>query len=179
MKKKEALQNDVAPLEVDTLKQARILQKVEEMGVFLDHQGASPMAGRVFAYLLLCEPPHKDFFEIQDALQASKSAISNALTHLQKENTVEYVTFTGDRRRYFRVNPKGWMENLKAKVRGGTVMRSMIAGVIAERADSKYPAMTQEIIRLADFFKAIGEGIEKAIAEWEQKNTGSNPITGK
>ena len=170
MKKRDSEKRTAeAPL-LSPAKQERILQKVEEMGVFFEKQGLTPMIGRVFAYLLLCDPPNKDFFEIQDALQASKSAISNALNHLQTEGTVNYVTFTSDRRRYFRISPKGWMENLKLRVRSLQAMEKLIDDVLAERADSNFPAMSQDIAKLAGFLEAMNTGIEHTIAEWEKKH---------
>ncbi|MBL7776380.1 MAG: hypothetical protein JNK89_10290 [Saprospiraceae bacterium] len=72
--------NDRVMTLVEADKTERVREKVERMGVFFERSGFAPMTGRVFAYLLVCDPPHKDFFAIQEFLQASKSAVSNALT---------------------------------------------------------------------------------------------------
>jgi DNA-binding transcriptional regulator GbsR (MarR family) len=148
----------------------RITQKVEELGVFFERSGWSPMAGRVFAYLLMCEPPHKDFFEIQEFLKASKSTVSNALNALEKEGIVDYLTFSGDRRRYFRVNPTGWMARLKSQVRQATMIRQLLEGVIKERSDSKYQAFSEDLEKILDFHINLADVLERSIAEWEQKN---------
>lgn len=148
-----------------------MLAKVEEMGVFFERTGLSPMTGRVMAYLLMCEPPHKDFFEIQDFLKASKSAVSNALNNLNKQETVDYVTFSGDRRRYFRINPQGWLSHLKRQVRRAMQMRLLLQGVLAERAGSKYPAFTDELERILDFHVTFAENLEEGIRQWEEKHS--------
>lgn len=151
-------------------KHARTLQKVEEMGVSLEQAGMPPLRARAFSYLLLAEPPQKDFFEIQEFLQASKSATSNALNDLMKENIVDYITFSGDRRRYFRVNTKGWLDDIKIKVKRATIMHQLMQGVLIERADSQYPEFNEGISKITDFMTFIGEEIGNGIARWEQLN---------
>ena len=49
---------------------------VEEMGQFLAGLGMTPMAGRMWGWLLICDPPEQTAAEIADALQASRGAIS-------------------------------------------------------------------------------------------------------
>jgi len=53
---------------------------VEKMGVHFEQSGFSPMTGRVFAYLLLAEPAQKDFNEIPNFLDVSKSAACSRST---------------------------------------------------------------------------------------------------
>lgn len=49
---------------------------VEEMGQYLASYGMTPMAGRMWGWLLICEPPEQTAAEIAEALQASRGAIS-------------------------------------------------------------------------------------------------------
>ncbi|HOY07447.1 MAG TPA: hypothetical protein PLO67_18690 [Saprospiraceae bacterium] len=151
-------------------KDERLTQKVEEMGVFFERLGRAPMSGRVLAYLLLSEPPHQDFFEIQAFLKASKSAVSNALNYLMQEGTIDYITFSGDRRRYFRINPTGWLNNLKNGLRQVTILRHLLEGVLHERTHSAYPAFDEELKKIVAFNVFIAEGIERNIAEWERQH---------
>ena len=46
------------------------------MGQFLGSYGMTPMAGRMWGWLLICEPPEQTAAEIAEALQASRGAIS-------------------------------------------------------------------------------------------------------
>ena len=45
---------------------------IEEMGQFLGGYGMTPMAGRMWGWLLLCDPPEQTAAEIAEALQASR-----------------------------------------------------------------------------------------------------------
>ncbi|MCB0644256.1 MAG: hypothetical protein KDC44_21580, partial [Phaeodactylibacter sp.] len=79
----------------ETTKQnAELKQKVEQIGVQFEMIGMPPMNARVFAFLLLAEPPHQDFYSIQEFLSASKSSISNSLNKLMTEGVVDYMTFS-------------------------------------------------------------------------------------
>jgi len=150
-----------------------IKQKVENMGVFFEQTGLTPIHGRVFAYLLISDPPYRDFYEIQAFLQASKSAVSNALKYLTESGTVDYITFSGDRRRYFRVNIDGWMTNFKMKVRGLSTLKNLVEEVLAARVDSKHTDFTTKLEQMVAFQAYLTEGIEQLITTWDQKNRAS------
>lgn len=46
---------------------------------------------------------HFTFEEIIDELKVSKSAASNGIQNLLQYDTIEYITITGDRKRYFQL----------------------------------------------------------------------------
>lgn len=155
-------------VEVD--KMERIREKVEHIGVFFERSGFAPVTGRVFAYLLVCDPPHKDFFAIQAFLQASKSAVSNALTTLASEGLVDYITFSGNRRRYFRINTTGWLANLKIKLRRVTVLGDLLEEVLKERCESTHLSFSHDLKKIIVFQNYLARGIENLIDEWDKKN---------
>jgi len=74
---------------------------VEEMGQFLASLGMTPMAGRMWGWLLICEPVEQTAAEIADALQASRGAISGTARLLANAGLVRRSTKQGDRREYF------------------------------------------------------------------------------
>ena len=150
-------------------KNERIRQKVEQMGVFFERSGFAPVTGRVFAYLLMCDPPYKDFFAIQEFLKASKSAVSNALTILTNEGLVDYITFNGDRRRYFRINTDGWLSSLKNKLRRVGGLGDLLNDVLNERCESDCPSFNHELKKIIFFQRYLAKGIEQLIVEWEEK----------
>ena len=151
-------------------KMERVREKVEQMGVFFERSGFAPMTGRVFAYLLVCEPPHKDFYAIQDFLRASKSAVSNALATLSSEGIVDYITFSGDRRRYFKINTTGWLVNLKNKLRRVTVLGDLLDEVLKERCKSQCPIFNENLNKIVGFQHYMSEGIEQLLEEWDKKH---------
>lgn len=79
---------------------------VEEMGQVLASYGMTPMAGRMWGWLLICEPPEQTAAEIADALQASRGAISGTARILATAGMIKRSTRRGDRREYFSAPPE-------------------------------------------------------------------------
>ncbi len=143
-------------------------QLVEEIGIFFERT-MTPMEARVFGYLLLADPPHQDFFAIQEFLQASKSAISNALRRLMDQGLVEYTTFTGDRRRYFRINPEGWLNLIKTSMARVDPFTRLLRKVLDERAALDSPEFNEELRKVYDFHVFINEHLPAFLARWEKQ----------
>ena len=101
---------------------------VEEMGRFLGSIGMTPMAGRMWGYLLICEPPEQTAAEIAEALKASRGAISGTARLLAGPGLIRRTTRPGDRREYFSA-PHEALDSMLASA--GAIYRQMRE--IAER----------------------------------------------
>ena len=78
---------------------------VEAMGQFLGDYGMTPMAGRLWAWLLICDPPAQTAGDLAVALKASRGAISGAAASLTSAGMIRRVRRRGDRREYFSAPP--------------------------------------------------------------------------
>ncbi len=101
---------------------------VEEMGQFLGSLGMTPMSGRMWGWLLICEPQEQTAAQIAEALQASRGAISGTARLLAGAGMIRRSTRGGDRREYFSA-PPGGLEALLASA--GAMYHRL--GEIAER----------------------------------------------
>lgn len=83
------------------------------MLVFIDHVGRfyaqrygfSPVAGRVIAYLSVCEPMEQPINDIAKALLTSRSAISNAVKMLETQGLVHRLRPAGTRADLISLSP--------------------------------------------------------------------------
>ncbi len=158
--------NDITNQIVEIGMNEEIEQKVEDMGVVFERLGRTPMSGRVFAYLLLADPHYQPFDDIVEFLGASKSAVSNALTLLQQDSSVSYVTFSGDRKRYFKIDTHGWLKQLKAGARNLAQFNDMLKGVYAFRKENGSGEFNKELLKLLDFQNYLSREIDNAIEKW-------------
>ena len=142
-------------------------QMVENMGVIFEQRGLRPMHGRVIAYLLLAEPPHKSFYDIQEFLKASKSTVSTALNFLIDQQVVEYITFSGDRRRYFQINAEGWLNNIKKQIFQVTAIKNIFDIALEYRSETKHPAFNEDLQLLIDFHEQLADTLGAFIEKWE------------
>ncbi len=78
---------------------------VDEMGQYLGGYKFVPMAGRMWAWLLICEPPEQSAADLAEALKASRGAISGAAAFLTTAGMVRRIRRRGNRREYFSAPP--------------------------------------------------------------------------
>ena len=141
---------------------------VEKMGVIFEKSGLTPMHGRVFAFLLLSEPPAQDFYAIQEFLKASKSAISTALKFLTDMKMIQYITFSGDRKRYFQVDVDGWLEETKAQLEYVDTVRQLTQDVLTNRSETKYTEFNDKLAEVIDFHKQLNTCLQDFTKEWNE-----------
>jgi len=110
---------------------------IEKVGVFHEKRGLQPVMGRIIGLLLVAEPAEATFEEIVETLQVSKSAVSTALTLLQAQNSVEYETKPGERKRYFKLATAEWREDIKKKFDDLLKMEGLVEEVLELKKDKK------------------------------------------
>jgi DNA-binding transcriptional regulator GbsR (MarR family) len=80
--------------------------------VFFEDLGASRMAGRIFAALLL-DPAEMSSGDLGGALGVSSGSVSTATRELIRLGLVERVGVPGERRDFFRANTAGLSQLLR------------------------------------------------------------------
>jgi DNA-binding transcriptional regulator GbsR (MarR family) len=106
--------------------------QIEQYGSIMEKMGLTPVAARVYVYLLLSPEEGATFEDMVSYFKVSKSAISNALKMLTSTSMAEYKTVGGQRKRYFFVNFKSMFseKNLTARFK---VISDMLEEIKAVR----------------------------------------------
>jgi DNA-binding MarR family transcriptional regulator len=68
--------------------------------------GMPPMAGRMWAYLAICEPPEQTAAMIAERLHASRGSVSGMARLLENIGLIRRTTRRADRREYFSIPPE-------------------------------------------------------------------------
>src|SRR4051794_30289803 len=89
---------------------------VEAMGSYLASFGMTPMAGRMWGWLLICEPVEQTAGDLAEALHASRGAISGTARILASAGMIRRSRRRGDRREFFSSPPDAF-ESLLASSR--------------------------------------------------------------
>jgi DNA-binding transcriptional regulator GbsR (MarR family) len=76
---------------------------IEEVGVVFEQTGIPRMAGRLFGWLLITDPPYQSPAELAEVLQASKGSISTSIRLLQQMGFIERHVIPGSRHDNFRL----------------------------------------------------------------------------
>ncbi len=150
------------------MEEKKVKDMVERIGIVCDKDGMPPLAGRMVGFFLLAEPPHKTFDELTEFLQASKSAISTTLRFLEGQGMVEYITFSGDRKRYFRLSVESWGNVILSKMDFLKMMRERIAAVLEIRSDA-YPEFNLGLKSMHALYDIFLDGMPILMQKWEEK----------
>jgi DNA-binding transcriptional regulator GbsR (MarR family) len=146
----------------------KIKEQVEKIGVVCDKDGFPPLAGRLLGFLMLAEPPHKTFDEITEFLQASKSAVSNTLKFLETQEMIEYITFPGDRKRYFRMRVTEWHQVILSKMDWLRMMQNQVAQVLKIRSD-QYTEFNEGLQNMHELYEIFIEEMPLVVEKWKMR----------
>lgn len=143
------------------------LSLIEEFGVYQENNGFQPAVARVMGLLLVCDRPELTFDEISEALSISKSATSNALNMLLNTGHIEYTTFPGDRKRYFRIKSSNWSEFFVKKMDDLSYLSTLLKRVLEVRKRDLpiYDAKLNDFISFLDYMK---NRMPSLIEEWQK-----------
>jgi DNA-binding transcriptional regulator GbsR (MarR family) len=127
--------------------------------------GIPPMTGRVFAWLLVCDPPEQTAAQLAEALSASKGAISGATATLVRARLVDRQRVRGERADRFRVRPEAWDDQVRDQ--GADEARALMAKGLEALAGE--PASRRERLEEADALFAWWQSrVPELLAEWQE-----------
>ena len=73
----------------------------EDVSLMFETMGMPPMAGRVWAALLVSDQPHLSAADLQQEIGASAGSVSTAIANLHRIGLIERVWIPGGRRNYY------------------------------------------------------------------------------
>ena len=145
---------------------------VEEMGQALASYGMTPMAGRMWGWLLICEPVEQTASDLADALQASRGAISGTARILATAGMIRRTRRGGDRREYFSAPPEAFDQFL---TNAGQIYRHFRG--IAERGltaiEDRPPAARARLEEFRDLFAFMEQEVPVVVDRFLRERAGA------
>jgi hypothetical protein len=143
---------------------------VEEMGQFLGSIGMTPMAGRMWGWLLICEPAEQTAGDIAAALQASRGAISGTARILAGAGLIRRSTRPGDRREYFSAPPEALDSMLGSAAAIYRQMRGIAERGLLATAD-RSPAARARLQEFHDVMAFVEQEVPLVIGRFLRERT--------
>ncbi|OBH37185.1 MarR family transcriptional regulator [Mycobacterium intracellulare] len=88
---------------------------VDRLGLFFELLGATRTMGRVYGWLLICDPPQQSLTALAAALSVSKASISTVARQLLEGGMVERLP-SPNRQHLYRVTPGGFTSVLETQL---------------------------------------------------------------
>jgi DNA-binding MarR family transcriptional regulator len=140
---------------------------VDRMGLFFETLGASRTMGRIYGWLLICNPAQQSLSELAATLSVSKASVSTVARQLLEAGMVERLPSASRQHRY-RITPGGFTHVLNVQL---TLMGSGI-----QAADFGLQLLgddrAEQRERLQDFRDfcefSISDYRDELVQRWEQ-----------
>ena len=104
----------------------------ERMGDFFDRLGLSRIAGKLFGYLLICDPPEQNAVQLKQVVSASAGSVSTMLRMLQASGFVERRSEPGGRRLWYWIAPGAFSRVLTMRMQLVSELRALAEMGLAE-----------------------------------------------
>lgn len=132
---------------------------------FTRRYAMQPMVSRVFAWLLVCDPPNPSVAEIAESLAGSRSAISSAVASLERWGWVQRTRPPGQRFDRVKLDPDIWLRVMDSEADYAAVRNLAKAGLdVLEDAPLETRA---RLLELQHFTEFLLERMPRLHAEWQ------------
>ena len=143
-------------------------QFLEDFALHMEHHGLPRMAGRILAWLLICDPPEQSMPDLVEVLQASKSSVSTMTRHLIQFGMIERVSLPGKRRDFYRAMPDYWFRQLEGATREFAGYRRLADQGLALLADAA-PARRRNLTEMRDVSEFLEREFPALIDRWQEE----------
>lgn len=130
----------------------RQIELIEKIGIYFE-QGMQPAAARIMALLIVADKEEFSFDEVRETLNLSKSATSNGINFLLSVKKIDYITKSGDRKRYFKWSPNNTLNHFKERIEQVLGLSKLFEETINQKRvkDSLNTKMLEELTDLMNF----------------------------
>ena len=137
----------------------------DKLGRYFGRQyGLPPVFGRVFAWLLICDPPEQTAAEIAEALRTSRSAVGSAIVSLENQGLVLRTRAAGERADRVAFHPEAAVRGLEAREEYAAMMALAREG-LEVLADAP-PARRARLLDAVAFYEFLLERMPALADEW-------------
>ena len=140
---------------------------IDRMGIVAETDGMSPIAGRLYALLLVSDEA-RSLDELADALAVSKASVSTDARRLLERGIVERVAKAGDRRDYYELSPDFFARIIHTRISRWRRIQ-VLANEVREQAGSLHAAVRQRIDAIDDVEDSVIAPLEQSLAAWQSQ----------
>ncbi len=152
---------------------------IEEVGIVFEQTGLPRMAGRIFGWLLISDPPYQSPAELAEVLMASKGSISTITRFLLQLGLIERFVIPGERHDHFRLRQEALKHTMRRGLEDEIKMFRQLAERGLELIGSKASLSRQWLEEMRDSYTFLEREFPVLLERWEKrqaKNRAKPPL---
>ncbi|MDP9869337.1 MULTISPECIES: GbsR/MarR family transcriptional regulator [Streptosporangium] len=139
---------------------------VDRMGLVFERFAATRTMGRMYAWLMICDPPHQSLTELAADLGVSKTAVSTVARQMEGAGMLERVPAPGREHRY-RIVRGGWAHALGVQLAGVRLgLETLDFGLSVVGEDR--PEQRAQVEESRRFFAFIEHDADGLVERWQE-----------
>jgi len=138
---------------------------IERIGLVFEQAGMAPVAGRIIARLLICEPREQSSSELAELLGASRGSVSTQTQMLIRSGFVERIRRPGSRANWYRIRPAVFTDLLQLEVIRTQQLKELCDEAIAFKGEVDEP-IDDRLVGFKGFTEFFLERLPALIEEW-------------
>ncbi len=149
---------------------------VERVGSMLSGSGLPRMAGRIWGWLLICDPAEQTAASIAGELHASRGSVSGMVRLLEQAGLIHRSTRPRDRREYFSI-PRGSVVAVLESRLPSTVAWRRLADDGLEMLGDRSQAARARVQELRDVYAFMEEELPSMLERFRATQTRATVVS--
>lgn len=142
---------------------------IEQMAAHFEASEAMPLiAGRILAFLLICDPPERTAAELSHALSASTGSVSTNVRLLLRLGVISKTTRQGREAALYRVEEHRWSELVRQRMERVTALEQLTADGL--RMFSGQGERARRLRTVHEFYEWLSGEMPGLWSKWEREN---------
>lgn len=144
------------------------IEFIEKFGLFFEKSSSFPrIAGKIFGYLLICNPPEQTQRQISESLKIAKGSVSTMIKLLTQTQILEEFTKPNFRPKYYRLREGGWEKLFLTKLQHLSVVRNLLGEgkTLLNNRPKELVKRIDDLDNLYDFFE---KELPNLISKWKK-----------
>jgi DNA-binding MarR family transcriptional regulator len=140
----------------------------DQVGRFYARQYAfPPVTGRVFGWLLICDPAEQTAAEIAEALHTSRSAVGSAIAMAESMGQIQRRRAAGERADRISFHPEAALRAIESSEEYAGMLELARQGL--EVLGDAPPARRARLLEVVAFYEFLLERMPALAAEWRAR----------
>ncbi|MBE1583813.1 GbsR/MarR family transcriptional regulator [Nonomuraea angiospora] len=139
---------------------------VDRMGLVMERIAGGRTMGRLYAWLLICDPPDQSLTDLAAELGVSKTMVSTVARQLEAGGMIERVP-TPSREHRYQVARGGWAQIMRSRLAALDPITETLGLGLSTLGDER-PDQRALLEETREFFAFLIRDAEESLQRWEE-----------